>query len=414
MKMNKDNNNIPQFGVLQGIKVVHATSSISGPLAAELLAEYGADVTWIENSRQPDLFRFAIPGCFEHEHRNQKTISLNIPTDAGKEVLLRLLKNADIFLEASKGKQFDKWGLTDEVLWQTNPKLVIVHISGFGQSGVEKYVARPSYDTIAQAYSGYMILNGFPDRPPIPAAPYPADCITGLFGTISALAALQRAQHTGVGESVDVTQFESMMRVQTSAFGRFLDNGEVQPPREGNSHSVAAGYGLYTCSDGEAVFLQTAGAAIVKRAVKLLGFEYGSDDFPAGAPVIFKELEGGKLFEERLNKFCASRTAVEVDDQLNELNIPCSVINDYKHCLSDPHFAAREVFTEWQNADGDMRKGLNVIPKFIKNPGKIWRGSPKIGTDNEEILKSAGYTDEEISKLWDLDVLSGERATVPK
>jgi len=412
--MNMNHNNIPQFGVLQGIKVVHATASLAGPLAAELLAEYGADVTWIENSTQPDFMRYAIPGLFEHEHRNQKTISMNIPTEAGKEIFLRLLKNADIFIEASKGKQFDKWGLTDEVLWQTNPKLVIVHISGFGQSGVDKYVSRPSYDTIAQAYSGYMILNGYPDRPPIPAAPYPADCITGLFGTISALAALQRAQRTGIGESVDVSQFEAMMRVQSAAFGTFLDRDEVQPPREGNSHPVAAGYGLYTCKDGETVFLQTAGAAIVKRAVKLLGLDYGSDDFPAGAPAIFKELPSGQLFEERMIEFCMGRTSVEVDDQLNELNIPCSIVYDYKRCMADPHYAARQVFTEWPNADGDMRKGINVIPKFIKNPGQIWRGSPRIGTDNDEVLKSAGYSEEEISKLWDLDVLSGERATVEK
>jgi len=402
----------PTFGVLQGIKVVHVTSSLSGPLAAELLAEYGADVTWIENSKQPDFMRYALRGLFEHEHRNQKTISMNIPTPEGKEIFFRLLKDADIFIESSKGKQFDKWDLSDEVLWKVNPKLVIVHISGFGQSGVDKYVSRPSYDTIAQAYSGYMILNGFPDRPPIPATPFPADCITGLFGTISALAALQRAQRTGVGESVDVSQFESMMRVQSSHFGSFLDGGEVQPPREGNSHPVAAGYGLYTCSDGETVFLQTAGAAIVKRAVKLLGLEYGSDDFPPGAPAIFKELPAGQIFEERLVEFIKSRTSTEVDDQLNELNIPCSIVYDYKHCMADEHYKARKVFTEWKNADGDMRKGINVVPKFIKNPGQIWRGSPKIGSENDQILRSIGYTDEEISKFWDADVLSGERETV--
>jgi L-carnitine CoA-transferase len=337
---------------------------------------------------------------------------MNIPTPEGKEIFFRLLKEADIFIESSKGKQFDKWDLSDEVLWKVNPKLVIVHISGFGQSGVDKYVSRPSYDTIAQAYSGYMILNGFPDRPPIPATPYPADCITGLFGTISALAALQRAQRTGIGESVDVSQFESMMRVQTAAFGSFLDSGEIQPPREGNSHPVAAGYGLYTCSDGETVFLQTAGAAIVKRAVKLLGLEYGSDDFPAGAPAIFKELPSGQLFEERLVAFIKARTSTEVDDQLNELNIPCSIVYDYKHCLADAHYKAREVFTEWPNADGDMRMGINVVPKFIKNPGKIWRGSPNIGSENDQILKSIGYTDEEIDKLWEADVLSGDRETV--
>jgi len=112
---------------------------------------------------------------------------LNIPSPEGREVFLKLLKEADIFIEASKGGQHKKWGLTNEVLWQTNPKLVIVHISGFGQDGDEKYIGRPTFDPIAQTFGCYMQLNGFPDRGAIPAVLYVADYITGFFAVTAAL-----------------------------------------------------------------------------------------------------------------------------------------------------------------------------------------------------------------------------------
>src|SRR5699024_3743493 len=151
----------------------------------------------------PDIASSGGGWAIEQDRRNQRTISLNIPDPEGKEVFLKMIEKTDIFLETSRGGQYSNWGLTDEKLWEHNPKLIIVHISGFGQEGDETYVNRASYDPIAQAFGGLMEINGFPDRPPIPAFPVMADYITGFFAISSALAALYKVQATGKGESID-------------------------------------------------------------------------------------------------------------------------------------------------------------------------------------------------------------------
>lgn len=170
-----ENKNLPQFGCLQGIKVVHATASMAGPFAAQLLADYGADVIWLENALAPDLSRTAFNYGMEAERRNQRNLALNIPSPEGKEIFLSLVKDADIFLESSKTGQWEKWGLSDDVLWGVNPKLVICHVSGFGQTGLKEYTSRPSYDMIAQAFSGFEAANMNPETPPYAVGPYAGD-----------------------------------------------------------------------------------------------------------------------------------------------------------------------------------------------------------------------------------------------
>ena len=159
---------VPEFGPLAGIKMVHSAISFAGPFCAQIYAELGADVIWIESTLAFDTARVTGWPC-EQDRRNQRTISLNIPTPEGKEVFLQLIKEADVFLEASRGGQYDKWGLSDQVLWKQNPALVIIHVSGFGQYGVPEYVSRASFDPVAQAFGCLMHTNGYPDRPPIPA-----------------------------------------------------------------------------------------------------------------------------------------------------------------------------------------------------------------------------------------------------
>ena len=149
----------PKFGPLSGVKVINAALSVAGPFAAQLMAEWGADVLWLENVKTRDIVRNGTGYFAEAERKNERSMPLNIPTPEGKEILFKLLKETDIYIEASKGGQYDRWGLSDEVMWEANPKLVIVHISGFGQTGLPEYVRRGSYDPIAQAFGCYMQLS---------------------------------------------------------------------------------------------------------------------------------------------------------------------------------------------------------------------------------------------------------------
>lgn len=181
---------IPQFGPLQGVKVVHSSISIAGPFCAQLMADMGADVIWIENPKAPDIARgggFHQGWSVELNRRNMRSMALDIPSEKGREVFLKMLAATDIFIEASKGGQYDRWGLSDEELWRANPALVIVHISGFGQAGEDSYVSRASYDPIAQAFGGLMYVNSLPGMAPFPSSQDVGDVYSGYLGAVGAL-----------------------------------------------------------------------------------------------------------------------------------------------------------------------------------------------------------------------------------
>lgn len=396
---------MPQFGTLAGVKVVHATQSVAGPICAQLMADYGAEVIWIESPLSPDIARTGTGMAAQQDRRNQRTIALNIPSPEGKEIFFKLIKDADIFIETSRGGQYAKWGLTDEIMWEHNPRLVIVHISGFGQDGVAEYVTRASYDPIAQAFGCYMQLNGFPDRPPVPAFPVVADYLTGLLALSSALAALFKAKETGRGESIDVAQYEALMRFQNVYPLDYLNLGQV-PVREGNHSRTAAGYGCYTCKDGKEVYMLFLGGGVLKNGLPFLGLEWGSEEFPSKLPVVFLGTPGGNKLEAKIKEYCSGKTADEVEQELNDIGVPCSKIMDYESAVNHPHYQARNVFVEWEKVDGKKVKGVNVFPKFKNNPGRIWRGAPGIGMDNEDILAELGLSPDEILKLYDKKVIT--------
>jgi L-carnitine CoA-transferase len=397
---------IPKFGVLEGVKVVHATLSTAGPFAAQLMADFGAEVLWIESPVMPDFARGrgASGMLAESERLNQRTLSLNIPSPEGRRVFLRILKDADIFIETSKGGQYVKWGLTDDVLWEVNPKLVIVHISGFGQDGIREYVTRPSCDSIAQAFGCYTQLNGLPDSPPVPAYPYTADYMTALFASTSALAALHKAKETGAGESIDLAQYEVIMRVQGLYPMEFLNLG-IKPLREAAHSAHAAGVGSYACKDGKTVVLLYMGADALKRGLPLLDLRFGSEMFPSNSYVVQSNTQGAELLETRLKEFLKSHTAAEADALFRAAGVPSSIVYDYEMALQDPQYEAREVFVEWSTVEGKPLKGINIFPKFKRYPNRIWRGLPYIGMDNDDVLHELGISDKQIQQLYESGVL---------
>jgi L-carnitine CoA-transferase len=394
---------IPKFGPLQGVRVAHASQSIAGPFVCQMMAELGADVIWLENSLVMDIARADTGMTIEQDRRNQRNLCLNIPSPEGKEIFLKLMEETDIFVEASKAGQYDKWGLSDDVLWEHNPALVIVHISGYGQSGDPDYIGKPSYDSVGQAFGCLMQMNGFADRPPVVAMPFLGDYLTAYLAANSALASYIYASKTGKGESVDVAQFEAMMRCQLNYPLDELNYG-IKFIREGNHSLFRAGLGTYKCKDGE-IHIFTVGMGVLKKGLPFLGLEFGSKEFPADQPVVLPNTPGGNLLEEKLVAFCATRTVDEAEKQLSDAGIPCSRIMDYQTAYNHPHYVAREVFTEWDTVDDRHIIGVNVIPRLKKQPGKIWRGAPTIGLDNEDILTDLGLPEEKIQELYDKKVI---------
>ena len=400
---------IPQFGLLSGYRVVMIGLSVAGPFAGELYAEHGADIIWIENPTVVDMGRFSCHGAStQQDRRNMRSLAMNYLKGEGREAFLELLKTTDVLIEASVGGRFDKYGLSDETLWEVNPGLVIAHISGFGQTGVPEYVRRASYDPIAQAFGCVMRMNGLPGQPSAPAMVFPGDYSSAFYAFSMSLAALLKRQETGKGESIDVAQFETLMRMQSQyAIGGWTYGEEYV--KEGNHSLICALYGTYTCKDGEEVYVLFLGPGVLKVGLPLIGLEYGSELFPEGEGIIPYGSHAADVAEEAFAKFLSEHTAEEVEDILANSGVPCSRLMGYADAARNPQYQARGVMETWPTVNGKKElTGVKVVPELKNNPGRVWRGAPCIGQDNEDILRELGFDDERIARMYE-DRMLGQR-----
>jgi len=343
---------LPKFGAMQGVRVVHASMSVVGPFAAALMANMGADVMWIENPKGLDIARSGGTNAVwtvECNWRDQRNLSLNITDLQGREVFLKLMQETDIFIESSKGGQWVNWGLSDEVLWAVNPKLVIVHISGFGQEGLPEYVGRASYEPIAQAFGGLMFMNGAPNLPAFVIKIDVVDHYSGFLAAFSALAAYQNALKTGKGDSVDLAQYEAALRTLDTYPGFIWNDGALYKRQLGGNPGNVAGYGTYKCQGGKEFYMLVIWPGVAKAALEVFGLEYGSAEFPAGRARFLKGTPGGDKFKATVQAVCASHSAAEVECILASVKVPCSTILDFKDMQDNPQYQARESLTEWNS-----------------------------------------------------------------
>lgn len=395
---------IPQFGLLSGVKVLCSAVSTAGPFAGSLFAGNGADVIWLESPYGLDALRWSNNGHgIEVERRNMRSCSLDVLKPEGAKLFERMIADVDIFIEASRGGQWTKWGYPDEKLWEINPKLVIAHMSGFGQTGLPEYVARPAYDHIMQAYSGMMALNGFPDRDPVKAERLITDYYNGLFAYGSTLAAYINALKTGKGESIDLAQYEAAVACQGDTLSLWFGEHKQQP-RNGSAHQAVSASGYYTCGDGNGVYILIMGEPTLRRFMPVLGLEYGVDCDP-GTVTIKKADPRGAEFERRLTAYIGSKDSETIEKEFMKMNIPCSRVMTYEMMENDPHYQARNTFVEWDNINGEHIKGRNFFPQFKNNPSQMWRPAPKYGMDSADVCRDYGFTEEEIQKMFDDGVI---------
>jgi L-carnitine CoA-transferase len=402
------NSKMPGFGNLQGLKVVYSAVEIAAPEAAQMMAEWGADVTWIENVFTGDSMRDTTY-VKELERRNQRSLSLDIFSPEGKEVFLKLIETADIFIESSKGPVYKKRGLTDELLWEHNPSLVIVHVSGYGQYGVEERINRAAYDQTAQAYSGYLWQNGTQEQPMI-AAPYTGDYVTSLMVVGSSLAAIYRAKQTGVGESIDMAMYEVMLRVGAYYMMDYL-NGGILYPRAGARHQNLCGIGVYKCKDGFlslCLYGAKQNQAILERIG--LGYLWGTEDYPEGTSALWLDSPKADLIQEKIEEYLLNQYVDEVEKDFSDAKIAANKVMTFEDLQKEPHFIAREAFVEWETMEGKKCIGPNIFPKFKNNPGQIWRPMPKLGMDTEDILSEIGYSCEDIQALREKGAIKTDEA----
>lgn len=393
---------VPARGTLQGVRVLSVANFIAGPYISGLMAEMGATVTSVERAELPDGLRTTVPEWFCCEHRNQLSMALNLHVPEGVEVLKRLIRVNDVFIENAKAGSLAKLGFTDETIWAENPKMVIVHVSGYGQFGDESYYRRPALDAIAQAFSGYMNFNGPPETPMV-ARLYTADYMSALTGAVGTLAALYRARETGKGESVDVCMYEAMLRASGDAVGFGLNCGK-EATRSGNRTDRAWGEGVYRCRDGKYVFWMSGQVgATCFATLRMCGME---DVDPTPWPPFSTQPEMGAELERRMKAFCDTHTQQEVIDSALENGAIASKIMTYADMLEDPHYKARESIIEVDDPlMGRPWKSVRPTPYFKNDTSYIWRGTPVLGMDNEDLLEEVGFSTEDIQRFYEQGII---------
>jgi L-carnitine CoA-transferase len=387
----------PAFGVLDGVKVVYAAVELAVPKAACIMAEWGADVTWLENTGAGDTIRDT-PWIKQAERRNQRSVALNYFTPEGREVLGKLVADADILLESSKGGTWAKRGLTDELLWQINPKLVIVHVSGFGQTGLPEMVSRAAYDLTVMAYSGYMSQNGTPEQPMNPG-PYAVDYFNTLMILSSALGALHKATATGRGESVDVAMFETLLAIGQYYLVDYLNAGVIWP-RPGARNQNLCAIGEYKCADGF-IGLCVYGVPQNKYLLEAIGLGelWGTEDYPEDTSALWLSSPKAQLIERKLEEYLAVRRVEDVESDFAAHRIAAQKVMEFPDLVKEEHLRLRGVWQDWVTADGQDFKGLGVFPKFAHHPGQVWRPMPPQGHDTAQVLATLGYTPAQVTQL---------------
>ena len=412
--LNQKFSEYPQFGVLRGVKVFLTATNIAAPFAGSLMAEMGAQVLRVEapiiacTSRGTTM-------CAQ-QHRNEYSITLNTATKRGQELFMKGIEWADIWIEASRPGSYDKRGLTDEACWAVNPKLAIVHVSGYGQFG--PYKDKASYDVSGQAMGGYMYVNGMsPTSSPMKVNPSLSDYMTAYNACICALAGHIHALKWGEGDSCDIAQYEHMFKLLENYPSVWFNKGypkagEPVPYRTGNKHDVSACFSFYDTKDGSAIFVGMVGQGPTARGFPMIGMPApGSAEkvpgCPEGADTVDGKCTGYPLFDPRgaradalLEKFCAERTAAELEKIFEEASIPCQKVFGPEDILNDPQFEARENIAEWEDQVYGPMKGIGVINKFKKHPSDIVCAAPLFGEHNREVFKIWGLSDAEIDDMY--------------
>ncbi len=403
-----------QFGPLQGIRIVSTGTIIAQPFAAAMAAEMGAEVVQVERPGVGDVWRgleFPIDGPdgakvaagWVQDRRNTHHVTLDLSAPEGRELFLRLVSDADIWMEASIPGTYPAWGLDDDTVLQVNPRLVIAHVSGYGQDGDPGYLRRASYDFIGQAFGGMMHLTGFAEpEPPVRAAPWIGDRITSLFCLWSCLAGYIHSQRTGEGQVIDLSQFEAVHHILAGTTVAYYELG-LERGRSGNKAGLFQPYDVFKARDGWVIV--AAVGSVFDRVCRVLGLDPAEERW-ANARTDVESVEGVE-FDAILRGWVEERTVEEVVEIMNAAQVASCRIMTPRDTAEDPHYREREVHVEWEDVNlGRKVKGNGITPKFSRTPGRVWRGSVPLGYDNETVYGGLmGLKAQELARLQDKGVI---------
>jgi len=386
-------------GPLAGLKVVEMGTLIAGPYCARLLAEFGAEVVKVETPGEGDplrKWRKLHEGnslWWYAQARNKKSIAINLRDPEGQAIVRSLAKGADIVVENFRPGTMEKWGLGYEALSRDNPGLVMVRISGFGQSG--PYRDRPGFGAIGESMGGMRYLTGYPDRAPVRVGISIGDSLAALFGVIGALTAIHHRAQSGKGQVIDVALYEAVFAMMESMLPEYGLGGFVRE-RTGASLPGIVPSNTYPCKDGKYVVIGANADSIFKRMMRAIGRPDLADD-----PSLATNDGRVKRTEELdrvIGDWTSRRTLDEALKVLDDAEVPSGRIYSIADIVADMHYQARGMVERHKLGEHDLLLP-GIVPKLSDTPGGTkWIG-PRLGEHTSEVLSGLGFRDEEIAAL---------------
>ncbi|SUA61101.1 Bile acid-CoA hydrolase [Oligella urethralis] len=386
---------------LDGIKVLELGQLIAGPFATKILAEFGAEVIKIEPPLSGDplrkwrLLHEGTSVWWASQSRNKKSVTVNLRSPEGQGIIRRLVKEVDILVENFRPGALESWGLDEDTLKSINPALIMVRISGYGQTG--PYRDRPGFGVVGEAMAGFRHLSGEPGRPPVRVGISIGDSLAALHAVIGSLMALRhREVQQGGGQVVDVALYESVFNMMESLVAEYAHFGEVRQPA-GSSLPGITPSNAYLCADGKYALIAGNGDSIFKRLMLLIGRPDMAED-PAFAHNDGRVAEA-EYIDGVIAQWAAQHSLDEVLQALHEHRVPAGRVYDVADIFKDPHYQAREMLIQGELEDGTAVTLPGILPKLSKTPGGVERKAPTLGQDTDEVLLSLGFDEATLHKL---------------
>lgn len=397
--------------ILQNIKVVDLTQALAGPTCSMYLGDMGAEVIKIEQPGIGDVCRGWGPPFIEGEsayflstNRNKRGLALDYTKPEGLEIFHRLLDDADVFLiNLPRQASLDKYGLSAEACLARNPRLIHVSITGFGRSG--PYADRSGFDIVAQAMGGLMELTGEPSDPPMRFPMAMADFSAGLYALISVLAALLARQHTGVGQTLDISLVESQLNWVSYLAGTYWVSGKV-PAKTGNQHPTITPYQPFKAGDGKWIVVAAGSERLWRKFCEVINADPSLVTHPLFATNALRNVNRNQL-TPILDKLLAARPAHEWVDLLNEAEIPGGPLYAVDEALNDPHIKARRMIVEMEHPALGWFKSLAFPGRFSGTPMSYRIAPPRLGEHSDEIAAELGYDAAGITRLHEEGIITG-------
>ncbi len=385
-------------GPLDGVRVLDLGRIAAGGHCGLVMADLGADVVKVERPRLGDELRGVghggISPYWTVYNRNKRSMVIDLKAPEGRALLLEILPQFDVIMENFRPGTLESLGLGPETLLDRHPGLVVTRLSGWGQTG--PYADRPGFGTLAEAVSGYMVRNGYADRPPVPAPTALADMVAGLYAACATVAATLHVRAGGPGQVVDVSLFEPMVSIMGP--DALLDQLGRLPVR-GEGTRASSVKGIFECADGRWIALSAGTDSIVQRVFGALGIEdFASDERFA---TYQSRLDHREEINAIIGDWARQRSRDEALAHFHAHGVTAGPLYAVTDARQDPHFRAREVFVDVPGRAGEPDRVAmhNIVPRMSATPSGIRRPAPLLGEDTSDVLREAGLSDTRIEAL---------------